>query len=451
MPKTIQIELIHTETNRSYHLHLNPQVTLQQLHHTILILFDWKDEEPFTFFTSDSTFHWFDKQIHDAITSLIPTSETMTYTYAEEEKANHITLHIKWLETSCKRTIELLDDNLGLIQYVELQKNLDALSIAQKVTKEQFTALLEEVRNQLQEVKTIAPCLLAFEQYDAIFPFYLDILDNGIELMTFPNETAFERSILNSSNEDPDLLFTYAMTFDFLYDEIQESDLPLFSQHTLCYKNVPGKLPQAFDEIEYYYAFVLLSKLHHVLHQTKHLPSFGDHKMMRIKHDLTYEICDVTIPSSPTSMLLTSSDAASLSKLPHTNEKYRLMLQAMPRPDSKQTHMLDIQLCAMNLQFHKEIKVNVTSIEELSGDVYRFLKQLFRERGLAEEIQISSCNLYHLVSNICEELDIRCSLCNYNTTCDASLIDMICEVMSMTQEDRLIMEPQQAMTSKLWN
>lgn len=452
MTQAIYLEIQQTGTNRCFHLQLDPNINLQQLHNSILVLFGWKDEEPFSFKIHNQLYSWDDKNRYLPLHSFC-LEDTFTYTYGDGVQKITLQLHAKTMKAVCQRHIECLDDTKKRIEHFNLQKDLDALSIDEQTSKRNFETLLEVVREQLNHVTTIAPCLFMFDQYGTKIPFYLDILDNGIELMIFPDEQSFVRSILNASGEDPDLLFTYAFTFDFLYEELEESDLPLYQGHNLCYKNIPGQLPQEFDAAEYFYAYKLLERLHYFLLEETHLPSFSDRQMVFIQQDGNYQIVPFQAPKEIAPLLLTSWDHAALSRIPHTNEHYRLMLQAMPRADSKETHLLDIKLCAINSQFHKEMSVTFTSLEELSEDIIYFMKQLFKERGLAEEIQLSSCNLYHLVSGICEQLNIHCHLYTHHAPCDldASLIDMICDAMAISPEELLHIEAPKQPVSKLWN
>lgn len=452
MKKTVLLELKQPTLQQCYHIQIDSCVTFQQLHQIILILFQWQDDQPYQFQHDTQTIPWNDRMIYETVKTTVSHGDALRYRHGDAKSQQEVYLHTEYSSASMARHIELLDHPWNAFQELEIYKALDAIFVPEgRVSQGEFASLLERLRIQLLQVKTIAPCLLLFEHYGEEIPVYLDILDNGIELMVFPDQHCFIRSIVNASSTDPDLLFTYSYTFDFLYESLKESELPLFASHTLCYKNTPGKLPCAFDDMEYYYAFTLLNKLHQLLTKTKHLPSFGDHQMMRIRANGDFCICENDLKEVSAPLMLTSEDLHHMAQLPHTNEHYHMFLQAMPRPDSKYTHQLDIKLCAANPYFRKEHEVDISSMETLSEDIYIFLKQLFRERGLAESIRLSSRNLYVLISSICTDLGIQCSLHGQQVPCGNELLDMICAALDLTPEELFHVEQAEPQITKMWS
>lgn len=436
MTNAFNIQLNHATSHKRHLIQTAATISFEKLHQAILLLFQWKDEEPFHFQIDDTTINWNQKEVHHPLHKWITNRQTILYQYGEGANTRTIQISLQETHSNLVRHIELKDEYIDHQTYRYKQKQLDALHIScLSVDQNMFQELLENIRTECMKINAVAPYLMIFHRGSHTTPYFLDILDNGMELMIFPNETAFAKSILKSDQEDPDLLFTYAYTFDFLFEDIEDCELPLYLHHNLCYKNEPGCLPKAFDEIEFVYAYQLLQDFYQLIKQTKQLPSFGDQEMLVIDVNNSFHTEPLCIKEEVHSLCLNSVDEAHFQSYPHTNERIRLFLQAIPKENSKETSQLDILLCAASASFHKEELVTLQSMDVFGEQVYQFMKQLFKERGLADTILLHSNNLHHFVSGICEQLDINCSLYTNTSEHDQGLLDAICNALCISKEE----------------
>ncbi len=422
MNDTYHIQLMQEQ--KEFHLHVAPTITLEQLHKAILILFRWEDDGFFKFSFLDQEV--IEGQADQPIGHLLRDHTSLQYTNTQVGKCEWIDIKAVKDTDSLSHSIQLSSSPCTIVQENRLQAQLDALSIDEEL--EQATAeILENIRTDLEKRKTIAPYLIISESDVRPFLFYLDVLDNGMELMAFADEKVFIRSILNSMNEDPDLLFTDSYTFDFLYDDVEHSELPLYHQHNLCFKNEPGQLPRALNHTEKRFAVALLDDFYQILKRTPSLPSLGEKQVLRVRknvitvedfhisnRDNYYERQENTIP-----------------QVPHTNEQIHLMLQAVP-----EGHDIKVRLTAINDHFTKTATVHMNPIALLQEEVDMFLMQLFKERGIAEAFILHSRNLQQMIMPICEKLGIRCMCYSQPIGADLFLADMLSQAFPMIDEER---------------
>ncbi len=265
-------------------------------------------------------------------------------------------------------------------------------------------ALCAQLREQLMSRTLMTPYLMMMEEGQQCFPIYLDALDNGLELMLFQDTEAYERAILYSSHDDPDLLFTDACTIDFLFEDIKESELPLFDRHNLCYQLHPGKLPDG----SFHQGFLIsiLTKLTAFLDIHHKLPILAPNEQLTIQGEQF-----AIMPYSRSQAITKNTSlmqSEHLSSYPHTNEHIYLMLQVQEDAQSPQAYRAVLHAC--NNHFQQSFPLSLQSLQALTEDIQSFLIQLCKQRGLMERLHLYSYNLYHIIHPICERLGIHCTL-----------------------------------------
>lgn len=434
-----------THTKLIYQLQTSPSLSFIQLHNIISTLFELDAHSSYSFQLPTASLSNDQIELNQSLNTYFHENTTCTYQYQTASSTASIQITVQAISTTATDHIRLLEPNSA-----NIQKRLDQLFLhSHHQTYEKLQALLEAIRQDCIKIKTIAPYLIMFQKGTHTIPYFLDVLDNGLELMIFPDEESFVRSIVNAEGDEPDLLFTDAYIFDFLFEDIEDSELLLFDHHNLCFKIKPGRLPNVFNEQELEQIIHLLQDFQQLLHRHKQLPSFGEHKMLMVSEDYEYYETATSFKACPT-LLFNSYDQTLFQAYPHTNEVIRLFFQAMPQENSKETGDLDIKLCAANTHFHKEQIVNVSSIDILSDQIEAFMKQLFKERGLGEKLILSSKNLAHFVSGICEQLQIKCCLYSYENTSDLELLDLICDALGMSKEEMLCPEAYEETNQVKW-
>lgn len=407
-----------TQAQKMFHLQVAGSITLKQLHQAILILFQWKDDGKFSFLNH----RIIEDQEDLPVEQWLENYTTFQYTYYQKSKNENVVIKVIEQVNEFSHSIQLLYPEHHM---QELQKHLDELFLDEEL--EQMTDdLLENIRTDLEQRKTIAPYLIITETDERPFLFYLDVLDNGMELMAFADENEFVRSILNSMNEDPDLLFTNAFTFDFLYEDIEHSELPLYHQHNLCFKNEPGQLPRAMDRAEKELAVELLNDFYSILKRTPVLPSLGDNQVLRVREN------DIVVEAFHINRNVDNYDDEKddIPTIPHTNEKIHLMLQAVPNG-----HEIKVHLSAINDHFTKTATVHMSPIATLQKEIDLFLCQLFQERGIAETFILHSRNLHQLISPSCEKLGIHCQYYEQQMGADLFLANMLAQAFPLADEE----------------
>lgn len=423
MNHAFQIHL--RQEQKEFHLQVIGSVMLEQLHQAIMILYQWEDKGSYHFSFQDQNIT--SRVMSDQTIDLLLEDHTsFQYTYSHDGKNEWI--HIEAIKTSetLDRPIQLADAHRRMVDFHELQERLDALA-SDEILEQTIAELLEKIRCDLTPRKTIAPYLIRSKQDTRSAVFYLDVLDNGMELMVFADENDFTRSILNSMNEDPDLLFTNAYTFDFLYDDINHSELPIYHHHNLCFKNEPGQLPRALYEEEKPLVVALLADFYHILKLTPHLPSFGDKQVLQANDD-TIRIDDFqVIGNSIHTEVLKKND---IPAYPHTNEQIHLILQAVPHQ-----HEMTVRLTAINDHFTKTAAVHMYPLSTLQQEIDEFLLQLFKERGIAEAFILHSLNLRNMVAPICERLGITCMGYRQPSGADLFMAHLLAQAFPMPNEE----------------
>lgn len=424
-----------------FRLHISANATWNLLHRAIMILFSWQDNGWYRFSFLDREITE-GRRAEQAVSLWLQEHTAFQYTYFHNDKKEQIHIEANAIYTNpCG--FQLIDSPRRNGDFHQLQQQLDALTTEIKPDS-RIAALLERIRADLLTRKTIAPYLIQSQRDGRCAWFYLDVLDNGMELMIFADESDFTRSIVNSTNEDPDLLFTNSYTFDFLYDDIDHCELPLYHHHNLSFKNVPGKLPRALNTEEQQQVVLLLEDFYALLRQTKQLPSLGDQQMLR---SVDGSVSVVAYQPLPAAVHPTTQKQHDIPTYPHTNERIHLMLQAVPHH-----HEMIVRLTAMNDHFTKAVTVHMHPISTLQCEIDEFLMQLFKERGIAEAFILHSLNLQQMIAPICERLGIVCFGYHQPNGADLFMADLLSKALPLSGEDLYPHQnPYRTATDKLLN
>lgn len=423
------------------YLRVTADQTLYQLHEAISQLYQRNDKDAFVFIIDT---HVVSSKHAKALTRIRDYMNTHSdIRYQSGSESNHFTLHIEHVPDQDSQTL-----------FFPAYEAKDSLSSVLTTTKKQPlkrsrispAVLCEEVRAILMNTTVITPYLILVHMKRNIYPVYLDALDNGLELMFFANLDAYERSVMYSSHEDPDLLFTDACVIDFLYEDLQESELPLYDRHNLCFQIQPGKLPCPFEADKQRHVIDLLNVLLDFLRKETKLPSLRHKECLQIIEDHA-EISDYPMHES-ISLPADAQVAGSLIPYPHTNEQIHLILQVKANENTLLSHSYEIVLYAFNEQFYQEYRLCADTLEQ---DICESLLTMCRQRGLMEQLHLYSYNLYRTILPLCKELQIGCFLHIEESEKACFLQKSIAEMSDFSQNDVYRPTDRLCEHKKLWS
>ncbi len=398
MHNTFLLRLSCEHLHACDYLRISKDQTLYQLHEAIAQLYHRNKKDAFVFYANAQSISSHQAKKATTIERYMNTQAVLRYESGKKEDRFCVHIH----PHPEKDAIPQKD----ISSYSERIHTAPSIAhSAYEEGNELLASLCERIRTKLMGAAMITPYLILLHMDYKAYPLYIDALDNGLELMIFEDMSAFERSILYSCSEDPDLLFTDACVIDFLYEDLKESDLPLYDHHNLCFQMKPGRLPGSFETKQQERVIALLTSLLDVLDQQPKLPTLKKQEMLQIKEGIT-EVCAYTHKESIhlSSYIL---DQQRWISYPHTNEAIHLILQVKANENMRISHAYEIVLHAFNAQFHQEYQLSADSLEK---DICDAILEMCGQRGLMEQLHLYSCNLYRSIHMLCKELQIGCFL-----------------------------------------
>lgn len=453
-------------------------LTFRQLHEAILTLFGWKDSEPYRFQMQSLRIHSSKEQeVRQHIHEYLMHQPTFTYIYGspKEEWTIQIQATPMFGFDPFKKEIRLIAHEQnhppygigGIEQYqkmLEEVKNPDSIHFHaihmilehtrppfdERAIQQGLNIILSDTRcNQLDEVKEALqrvrmqlsaitsqmPCLLLIEERQHVYPCYMEYLENGIEIMIFYDENGFCRSILNSVNGEPDLLFTSSITIDFLDEEVEESDLLLSDHKNLCFCNRPGCLPSYPEPAVLHLIERILQRLQILLASTTALPCLEDQKMGILKQQLPLQIVPFIMKEEICSLQFPKDVLQELKTLPHTNEYMRIQALALPAKGCHEHKQMEVHIVASGNEYTKEESIQLTSMEILIDQLYYFFLGLFHERGLPECLYTNNINLANIMKEMGAALSIIIKAAKPSENYNESLMDILLSSFQLSEQD----------------
>lgn len=393
----LNLQSTHNEPLINRTLAMPASCTFDQLHHSITDLFGWQEQLDYRFI-----------RYHEEIAS-------------NERQDQIVPLH-SWMIN--EQNITYIIGNQGHEKRIQIQ------IYENQFFQGKFSSLLPVARELLEQFDFIAPSLIKVQFKDHMYPCYIDQLDNGLEVIVYQNENGFCRSIVNSINGDPDLLFTEALTIDFLYDKVEESELFLSDGHNLCFYNRPGCLPSHPSEHDFELLYNITKALMDILQTETTLPCIQD-KQMGVYQNQTFDIVNYVTKEDLKSVVLTPLEQQQMTHLPHTNEHIKLRLLALPNKDCEKTKKLDIHLVATGQDYTKDVCLSSMDIPTFLQQLQSYLLELFHARGIPEIISTSNMNLGNMIKKICCTYDIALKVGVANATYSNDLLDFILESLQV--------------------
>lgn len=423
-------------------IHSSDHFTFQQFHSIVSKLFGWETKQDYKFLLNNRCIASTKQHQNQTIANVCAEHSILHYQYGSEElwkieieveqgkstkqpcltlldfSGNHPVYGLGGLEIYEKMLKELKNPNSIHFHSIHMileasNSAFDALSIQssfdqlvfQEDLETQFERSLHDCREAFEHAKLIAPNLVMITLQDRQIPCYVDQLDNGMELMFFPDESCLARSIMNSMHEDPDLLFTDAWTIDFLYEPCFDSELYVSEGKNLCFRYQPGCLAQTIQEEDMPFLITCLQAMIDIF--TNHsIPTLASQRM-GIYQDGSYRIEEFCVSEKQYALSLSKHDLHNVLTLPHTNEQISLYLVALPQLMEEDKKHLQIQLIAQARHDRKEMLIRLDSMGMIVDQLHSFLMELFQEHGIPEVFQINNINLAHLLSEVCKTLRIE--------------------------------------------
>lgn len=464
-------------------IRISDVLTFRQLHEAILTLFGWKDSEPYRFqmkhqLVSSASEH----EVRQHIQTYLYKQSSFIYIYGnpkEEWKLNIQATPVYGFDPY-KNEIHLLAHEQnhppygigGIMQY---QKMLEEVKNPNSIHFHAIHMILEHTRppfdevsiqnglnailsdtlsNQLDDVKeklkqvckeiqrftSAMPCLLLIKQQQTTYPCYIEQLDNGIEILIFYDENGFCRSILNSVNGDPDLLFTSSLTIDFLYDEIEESDLLLSDHKHLCFRNQPGYFPAYPKQDDIHLLSMLLQKLYTIFTTQTALPTLAKQQMALVDEQLHLHTMPFVMKEELCSLRFPNDILQELHTLPHTNEQLHLNILALPAKGFMNSKKMDIHIVASGQDYTKEECVHLETMEILIDQLYYFFLSVFHERGLPECIYTNNINLANIIKEMGTSLSIGIVASKSSEVYNESLMDILLSTFQLSEQELSTMD-----------
>lgn len=453
-------------------------LTFRQLHEAILTLFGWKDSEPYRFQMKQMLVSSSNEQdVRQHLKEYLDKQQSFQYIYGNVHEEWSVDVHAIPIFgfDPYKNEISLLAHEQnhppygigGIALYQKMLEEVknpdslhfhaihmilehtrppfDAVSIQRgldNILSDTFTNQLDEVKDNLKQLRVAIeqtsleePYLVVIQQADHSYPVYIDVLENGIEILIFYDENGFCRSILNSTNGDPDLLFTSSLTIDFLDEQVEESDLLLSDHKNLCFRNRPGCLPSYPTHDDINLLSMILHKLLFIFPSTTNLPSLSSQKMVVLDESLKQHVQDFIMKEEVCSIRLTTQNKQELTTLPHTNEHMSLNLLALPAKGFEATKRMDIHIVACGQDYTKEESISLQSIDILIDQLYYFFFAVFHERGLPECFHTNNLNLANIIKDMCKELSIKVKTATIKDTYPEDLMDIILSTLQLDEKD----------------
>lgn len=464
-------------------IEVSEQLSFQQLHEAMLVLFHWKEDRKAYFQIANRTLPMYGEKNHInclPLSTYLQDATPFTYVYGNEDEE---LWEISLFANKARREhsgLKLLDYDQeypiygmgGVTLYQNIKKEVanihptsslqflmkrlthpfDEQEIAiyfenilmqnteltQNLHKAELNYELQQCRAQLEQSHAIAPHLILIKSSGQTYPCYIDFLDDGIEIMVFYDQNGFVRSIINSISEDPDLLFTNALTIDFLHEDSDATELYLYDKQNLCYVYKAGCLPSYPKDKDIVLLTTILKQLNHVI-LTQKLPSLSKHKMLVIQDEIIKE-CPYEISEELCTVQLSHEERDTLLKLPHTNECIAMNFTAVPGKRCEETKNLDIHLVARGNRYVKDELMNVESMTMLIEQLYHFLDELIHDRCIPESISTNSINLAHILQPYCDDLQIELQLFSPSSQYKEDLLEVLANTLNLTSEELLLMD-----------
>lgn len=270
----------------------------------------------------------------------------------------------------------------------------------------EFEDLVRQTRKHLLSMHTHTPVLfyIHIEQQD--YPCYIDFLCDGIEVLVFPDDTAFCQSILHSANEEPDFLFTNALVLTFLYHPLPDDpDIYAIDECNRCLLYESGYVPQVPLPAHIKFLKQIVSCLLTYLQEHKEF-LYDSTNILQLHSDGSYSYIEKEMQETSISMIAPDDELTLLQRLSHTNEHLSLYLLAYSNPEAGTSKRLDIHLSACADTYQEEISLVMHPQTQMVQQVYDFLFDVFSQHGIPAAVHFQNINLANMTLPFLSQLDV---------------------------------------------